>query len=62
MLSTSGTEYNLISLDEIPQYKEEFGRLGRELDRIWNAYLRGQILLVGMITLASLYRIGSSGR
>jgi predicted PurR-regulated permease PerM len=29
----------------LPGYNEDFARLGRELGRIWNAFLRGQIIL-----------------
>ena len=30
---------------QIPGYAQDFGRLGRELERIWNAFLRGQIII-----------------
>jgi predicted PurR-regulated permease PerM len=30
---------------ELPGYQEDFTRLGNELSRIWNAFLRGQILI-----------------
>ncbi len=34
----------IISVD-IPKYKLDFERLSRELGRIWNAFLRGQIII-----------------
>ncbi len=49
-------------IDQIPQdYQEEVRRLGRELGAIWDAFLRGQIVLaivVGLITWIVLSMLG----
>jgi predicted PurR-regulated permease PerM len=34
---------------DVPSYQQDFLRLGEELKRVWNAFLRGQIILVGMV-------------
>lgn len=39
---------------DIPGYSYDFRRMGRELGRIWNAYLRGQLVIVIMVSLSSL--------
>jgi predicted PurR-regulated permease PerM len=41
---SDGLRGNIISV-EIPGYSEDVGRLSRELGRIWNAFLRGQIII-----------------
>jgi predicted PurR-regulated permease PerM len=45
MLAESGGLRARIINVEIPTYREDVARLGRELGRIWNAFLRGQIIL-----------------
>lgn len=46
MLAESrGLPGRMLPLD-IPGYEEDLRRLGRELGRIWNAFLRGQILII----------------
>jgi len=44
MIESSGLRRDLFKL-ELPGYKEDFDRLSKELSRIWNAFLRGQILI-----------------
>jgi len=44
-LAESGGLRDRIILVEIPGYNEDIKRLGSELSRIWNAFLRGQILI-----------------
>lgn len=44
-LSESGGLREGIIKVNIPGYSDDFSRLGRELGRIWNAFLRGQIIL-----------------
>jgi predicted PurR-regulated permease PerM len=44
MAESSGLQRDLIKV-EIPGYTEDFRRLGVELSRIWNAFLRGQIFI-----------------
>lgn len=40
-----------ISQINIPGYNEDLQRIGSELDYIWNAFLRGQILIIGLSAL-----------
>jgi len=44
MSESSGLREDLLKVD-IPGYTEDFQRLGSELSRIWNAFLRGQIII-----------------
>jgi predicted PurR-regulated permease PerM len=50
MAESSGLRGDLVKVD-VPGYSEDFRRLGNELSRIWNAFLRGQIFI---FTLASV--------
>jgi predicted PurR-regulated permease PerM len=50
MVESSGMRRDLFRIN-IPGYAEDFERLGDELSRIWNAFLRGQIFI---FTLASV--------
>jgi len=50
MIESSGLRRDLFKV-EVPGYTEDFNRLGNELSRIWNAFLRGQIFI---FTLASV--------
>ena len=49
MIESSGLRADLIKV-EIPGYEEDFRRLGSELSRIWNAFLRGQIIIFALAT------------
>lgn len=44
MSESSGLRENILRFD-IPGYTEDLRRLGNELSRIWNAFLRGQIII-----------------
>ncbi len=44
-LSESGGLRRRILQFDIPGYAEDFQRLGRELGHIWNAFLRGQVII-----------------
>lgn len=44
MSESSGLRENILKVD-IPGYTEDLRRLGGELSRIWNAFLRGQIII-----------------
>lgn len=44
MAESSGLRRDLFKVD-IPGYTEDLNRLGTELGRIWNAFLRGQIII-----------------
>lgn len=45
VLAESGGIRDRIVTVEIPGYSKDIERLGRELGRIWNAFLRGQIII-----------------
>ena len=47
MIESSGLRKDLFKV-EIPGYEEDMVRLGNELSRIWNAFLRGQIIIFGL--------------
>jgi predicted PurR-regulated permease PerM len=59
VLSESGGLRADIFRFNLPGYNEDFARLGRELGRIWNAFLRGQIILFLLSVL--VYSILLSG-
>lgn len=48
---SGGLRENLLKF-ELPGYADDFRRLGKELGRIWNAYIRGQMIV---FTLAFLF-------
>jgi predicted PurR-regulated permease PerM len=52
MLAESGGLRSQMVRLEIPGYAEDFRRIGVELGRIWNAFLRGQII-VFLLTIAA---------
>jgi len=49
MIESSGLRKDLLKV-EIPGYEEDLNRLGNELSRIWNAFLRGQIIIFVLAT------------
>ena len=50
MIESNGLQSNLFKV-EVPGYNEDLRRLGNQLSRIWNAFLRGQIFIFGLATL-----------
>jgi predicted PurR-regulated permease PerM len=44
---SGGLRENLLRF-EVPGYAEDFKRLGQELGRIWNAFLRGQMIIFSL--------------
>ncbi len=44
LLESGGLRERILRV-EIPQYNEDVQRMGRELRRIWNAFLRGQFII-----------------
>lgn len=50
MVESSGLQSDLIKVN-LPGYSEDFRRLGNELSRIWNAFLRGQMLIFSLATI-----------
>ena len=47
LIETGGLRERILSV-EIPGYGEDFRRLGKELGQIWNAFLRGQVIIFGL--------------
>jgi len=47
MIESSGLRRDLFKVD-IPGYTEDIRRLGNELGRIWNAFLRGQLIIFAL--------------
>jgi predicted PurR-regulated permease PerM len=47
LIETGGLRKRILSV-EIPGYGEDFRRLGKELGQIWNAFLRGQVIIFGL--------------
>jgi predicted PurR-regulated permease PerM len=54
LVETGGIQGRLLHF-EIPNYEQDMRRLGRELSRIWNAFLRGQAIVV--IVTVMMYMI-----
>lgn len=55
MSESSGLRENILKID-IPGYTEDLRRLGDELSRIWNAFLRGQIIIFLLaLTIYSIF-------
>jgi predicted PurR-regulated permease PerM len=52
ILEESGGMRQQIFKVEVPGYKDDFERLGHDLTKIWNAFLRGQIIVFLIATLA----------
>jgi len=61
VLSESGGLREGIIKVNIPGYNEDFARLGRELGHIWNAFLRGQIILFMMAVVTYTVLLGALG-
>ncbi len=50
MVESSGIRKDLFKV-EIPGYEEDLSKLGNELSRIWNAFLRGQIIIFSLASV-----------
>jgi predicted PurR-regulated permease PerM len=50
-LSDAGQFPDAINFINIPGYSEDIRRMSRELGRIWNAFLRGQVTIVVMVII-----------
>lgn len=49
LLADAGKVPDAVQFIDIPGYAADLRRMGRELGRIWNSFLRGQILIVMMV-------------
>jgi predicted PurR-regulated permease PerM len=52
ILADAGKVPDAINFVDLPGYAEDIRRMGRELARIWNAYLRGQITVILIVIVA----------
>ncbi|MEW6404966.1 MAG: AI-2E family transporter, partial [Chloroflexota bacterium] len=60
LVESGGLRGRLVSV-EVPGYREDVERLGRELGRIWNAFLRGQIIIFFLAVLVYTIVLGLLG-
>jgi len=60
MIESSGLQGDLFKV-EVPGYAGDFRRLGSELSRIWNAFLRGQIFIFGMAFVIYIFVLSFLG-
>ena len=60
LVETGGIQGRLLHF-EIPNYEQDMRRLGRELSRIWNAFLRGQAIIVMITVLMYLVILAALG-
>ncbi|MBS3949969.1 MAG: AI-2E family transporter [Peptococcaceae bacterium] len=57
---SGGVRARLINL-QIPGYNEDLTRMGFELGRIWNAFLRGQLIIITLTILIYIFLLGAMG-
>jgi predicted PurR-regulated permease PerM len=60
MIESNGLQSDLFRVD-VPGYNEDLRRLGGQLSRIWNAFLRGQIFIVLMSTVIYIFVLSIFG-
>jgi predicted PurR-regulated permease PerM len=60
MIESNGLQSDLFKV-EVPGYNEDLRRLGIQLSRIWNAFLRGQIFIFGMSTVIYIFVLSFFG-
>ena len=60
MTESGGLRGNLFRVD-VPGYTEDFHRLGEELKRIWNAFLRGQMIVFSLAFIFYLFALSVLG-
>lgn len=60
LAESGGLKDKMVKID-IPGYAEDISRLTRELGRIWNAFLRGQIILFFLTIIVYVIALGVLG-
>jgi predicted PurR-regulated permease PerM len=60
LLESAGSSERLINL-ELPGYQDDFKRISEELSRIWNAFLRGQIIIILLTIIVFVILLGALG-
>jgi predicted PurR-regulated permease PerM len=61
ILAEAGQVPDLLRGVDLPGFDADLRRLGRELGRIWNAFLRGQLVLFVMIVITSFLLLSALG-
>lgn len=60
-LADAGQVPNMLAGIEIPGYNADMRRLGRQLGRIWNAFMRGQLVLYVVTVISSFVLLTALG-
>lgn len=60
LVESGGLRERILQVD-LPGYGLDFARMSRELGRIWNAFLRGQIILISISTVMYTVVLGGMG-
>lgn len=59
LLNETGGEPGKIFHFSIPGYENDFRNMGIQLGRVWNAFLRGQILIIGLVIVVFSIILGA---
>lgn len=60
-LADAGQVPDMLAGVEIPGYNDDMRRLGRQLGRIWNAFMRGQLVLYVLTVISSFILLTALG-
>jgi predicted PurR-regulated permease PerM len=60
LAESGGLREGILPVD-IPGYADDIKRMGKELGRIWNAFLRGQLILIGIATIIYTFVLSALG-
>lgn len=61
LLADAGRVSSHVTVTEVPGYSEDLRRLGIELRKIWNAYLRGQMIIIFLVMITYTILLTSLG-
>ncbi len=60
LVESGGLRERIIQVN-LPGYSQDYARMSQEVARIWNAFLRGQLILISISTVAYTVVLGSMG-
>jgi len=60
LIESGGLRERIIQVN-LPGYSQDYARMSKEVARIWNAFLRGQIILISISTVAYTVVLGGMG-
>lgn len=60
LIESGGLRERILQVN-LPGYSQDYARMSQEVARIWNAFLRGQIILISISTVAYTLVLGSMG-